>query len=363
MSDSILKNEERISMELRSLYKKYGYLPYKMSKFEAYDLYMENKEFLVGDGVIAFNDTDGRLLALKPDVTLSIIKNSTEEQGNRKVYYDENVYRISAKTKQFKEIMQVGLECLGQIDTYEVYETVCLACESLARISENYLLDISHLGIVSAFLRSISCGEGLIKQLTRLIGDKNAHETKRLCEEAGIDEADTEKLLALVRCYGEPSLVLERLRPLCRAGKAKQSFDALQRLCELLKPTPYYGRIRLDFSVVNDVNYYDDIVFKGFVEGIAEGVLSGGRYDKLLVKMGKKVGAIGFAVYLDLLEGFGESKSSTDVDVLVLYDGQTDVNALIKTVNTLVKEGKTVRAQKEKGVRYGELYDLRGGKI
>ena len=73
-----LKREERVLFQLRSLYQSYGYRPYKMSKFEEYDLYVRNKDFLVSDGIITFTDTDGRLMALKPDVTLSIIKNTRD---------------------------------------------------------------------------------------------------------------------------------------------------------------------------------------------------------------------------------------------------------------------------------------------
>ena len=85
MSENMMTKMERTSLSLRSLYKKYGYLPYKMSKFEAYDLYVRNKDFLRSDGVITFNDTDGKLLALKPDVTLSIIKNGSDETNLQKV--------------------------------------------------------------------------------------------------------------------------------------------------------------------------------------------------------------------------------------------------------------------------------------
>ncbi|MBQ7333329.1 MAG: ATP phosphoribosyltransferase regulatory subunit [Clostridia bacterium] len=113
MENFILKNEERAVFALRSLYRQYGYLPYKMSKFEEYDLYVRNKDFLVSDSVITFNDTNGRLLALKPDVTLSIIKNSvTDNSYKQKLYYNENVYRISESTHQYKEIMQTGIECI-----------------------------------------------------------------------------------------------------------------------------------------------------------------------------------------------------------------------------------------------------------
>ena len=73
--NKVLSGSEKAVYALRSLYTSYGYVQYKMSKFEEYDLYVRNKDFLVSDAVITFTDTDGKLLALKPDVTLSIIKN------------------------------------------------------------------------------------------------------------------------------------------------------------------------------------------------------------------------------------------------------------------------------------------------
>ena len=137
---NILKSGEKTVAALRSLYKQYGYLPFKMSKFEEYELYVRNKEFLIGDSVITFNDTDGRLLALKPDVTLSIIKNSVYEKGcKQKVYYNENVYRVSQKTRRFKEIMQSGLECIGDITEKEIFEVAELAVKSLETINSDYI--------------------------------------------------------------------------------------------------------------------------------------------------------------------------------------------------------------------------------
>lgn len=94
MIPQTLRKEERISFALRELYENYGYRRYKMSKFEEYDFYVRNKESLISDGVITFTDTTGKLMALKPDVTLSIIKNAREGEGVQKVYYNENVYRV-----------------------------------------------------------------------------------------------------------------------------------------------------------------------------------------------------------------------------------------------------------------------------
>ena len=359
MSETVLKKEEQVAFALRSLYKKYGYLPYKMSKFEPYDLYVANKEFLLGDGVITFNDTDGKLLALKPDVTLSIVKNSGDEGQKQKVYYNENVYRISGETKQFKELMQVGLECIGDVGVYDVYETVCLAAESLAEISPQFVLDISHLGILSGIFDEIGAGEKFAGEATRLLAEKNLHETQALCERYGISEEQTEKLLVVVRSYGEMEKVLAALAPLCENGSAATAYAELKTLCSLLKKSKYAEHIRLDLSVVNDMKYYNGIVFKGFVEGVCEGMLSGGRYDNLMSRMGRRSGAIGFAVYLDLLEGLHAERKEYDVDTLVLYDGATDLEKLIKTVDERVNAGETVSAQKAAGkLRFKRLVDL-----
>ena len=182
IEERFLKSEEKAIFSLRELYRKNGYLPFKMSKFEEYDMYVRNKDFLIGDSAITFNDTDGRLLALKPDVTLSIIKNATFVKGQKnRVYYNENVYRVSGSTHRFKEIMQTGLECVGDIDIYDISEVTYLAAKSLSEISDKFVLDISHMGIFSAILDEITEDKMFKKEITSLIAEKNRHEVKALC--------------------------------------------------------------------------------------------------------------------------------------------------------------------------------------
>ena len=106
MNDSpIRRPDERAGLLLRELYRRHGYQSYRMSKFEPYDLYARNKSFLVSENILTFTDTDGRLMALKPDVTLSIIKNiQPSGQALEKVYYHENVYRTSPAAAGYREI-------------------------------------------------------------------------------------------------------------------------------------------------------------------------------------------------------------------------------------------------------------------
>ena len=355
MLESILKNEEKAVFALRELYRQYGYLPYKMSKFEDYEYYIRNKDFLVSDRIITFNDTNGRLLALKPDVTLSIIKNSDDAPGcKQKVYYNENVYRVSENTHQFKEIMQSGLECIGDIDLYDIYEAVSLAAQSLRLICPDFVLQISHLGILSAVLDSVCTDPVFQQEATAFIARKNAHDLSRLCGQYGV--ADTLPL-ALIHAYGRRDKVLSQLETL---GCGAEALGELKELSALLDSQSWGDKVVFDFSLVNNRNYYNGIVFRGFLSGICEGVLAGGQYDKLMQKLERRAGAVGFALYLDLLEQLPMEKKQYDVDVLLLYEADADKAALAARVAALTSQGKTVSAQKQipAKLRYRELVKL-----
>ena len=185
---NMLDYQERIRFALRELYDRCGYRPYKMNKFEEYDLYARNKDFLISDSVITFMDNGGKLMALKPDVTLSIVKNTTGTEGLQKLYYNENVYRVSKGSGAFREMMQVGLECLGNVDDYCLTEVILLAARSLLAISEDAVLDISHLGLVTELMDRAGIPEELQPELFKAIGEKNLHELAAICRGVGIPE-------------------------------------------------------------------------------------------------------------------------------------------------------------------------------
>ena len=361
MIEKYLKGEEKIVLSLRSLYSKYGYLPYKMNKFEEYDLYAKNKDFLVSDSIITFTDTNGKLMALKPDVTLSIIKNANEEKGTKsKVYYSENVYRISGSTREYKEIMQTGLELIGDLDIYDTYEVISLARASLEAISSDYVLEISHMGVILAIVSKISESEIFHQKALECIGKKSTHAAMQLAKEYSLDSAASELLGALCTLYGTPSAVIEKLEKIAKFPEISIFITELKEIDKLLKGEKNYQKIRFDFSIVNDMNYYNGIVINGYINGICECVLFGGGYDKLLSKMGKKCSGIGFAIYTDLLSSLNEESHAYDVDSLIIYNDKTDVAALNDLVKEQIAKGKSVTTQRQipSKLRYREILEI-----
>lgn len=358
--DLVLRDDERAIFSLRALYGKYGYTQYKMSKFEEYDLYALNKQFLVSDNIITFTDTDGKLMALKPDVTLSIIKNGKESpNGVQKVFYNENVYRVSKGTKSFKEIMQAGLECFGEVDEYLITEVIMLAIKSLQTISNEYVLDISSLDVINAIFEKLELSQSAKKKIVTALSQKNANGIDAVCKEENVSDSDTNLLKALCSTYGKAEKVKKELEKFELDENTAKALDSLVSTVESLNQLGLGENVNVDFSVVSDLNYYNGIVFKGFISGIPTSILSGGEYDNLMQKMGKKSRAIGFAIYLDELSKLTKGQADCGVDVAIEY-GDTDKQIVLKKVNELVESGKTVLADKKIAdtIKYKEIIKL-----
>ena len=350
--EAMLKKDEQAILLLRKLYQSYGYQSYKMSRFEEYDLYVRNKDFLVSDQVITFSDKSGKLLALKPDVTLSIIKNAGKSEDIQRVYYNENVYRVDPQTRAFREIMQTGLECIGSLGDADVAEVVLLAAQSLQQLGENFVLDISHMGIVGELLRQSGLSAAGQEAAMQYLHQKSSHELMKLCAE---ENCDPEKLLTLLRSSGDPAAVLDAL------DIHSDALAQLRRICDVLTAAGFGGQIRVDFSVGSDMKYYSGVVFKGYLEGITTWILSGGQYDKLLQKMGRGGSAVGFAIYLNLLEQIRQ-KTDFDVDAVLLYKDDAPLQQVLSVAAQLRKTCNvlTVTAL-PKNLRWRKLYEIREG--
>ncbi|MBR6529954.1 MAG: ATP phosphoribosyltransferase regulatory subunit [Clostridia bacterium] len=291
---SLLTREERVSFALRARYLSRGFSPYRMGKFEEYDLYAKNKDFLLSPQVITFTDTDGKLLALKPDVTLSIAKNFDAGVEKQKLFYSENVYRPT-QAGGFREILQSGIECMGNVGQRECEEVLLLACECLSDVSPDFVLSVSDLDLLESLFSKMGINEEASEELSVLVRAKNAAEAARFCRALGVEERLVTALCTLITKSAPLSEVLIDL------PEGVEASEALLGLAEAVRGTEYAARVRFDLSVLPNRRFYNGVVFAGYLAGAANAVLAGGRYDKLMRRLKKTGGAIGFAVYLNHL--------------------------------------------------------------
>lgn len=336
-----LRPAECATLELRGLYERFGYKKYSVSQFEEYGLYLQYRSFLHGGRMLTFTDLDGRLLALKPDVTISIIKNARLEPGGvEKAYYIENVYRENKTAGTFKEIKQMGLEYLGKVDTYAVAETLMLAQETLRSIGPDWVLELSHMGFVLGMLKAMQLDEATRREMLVALAAKSRHGVHSIAKQAGLSEEQSLQIEALCTLSGRFEDIAEQAQALCICPEMQ---DALQVLKDTVSALEDTSHIRLDFTLQGDMDYYDGIMMCGYLEGVPGPVLTGGRYDSLVKKLGKDAGAVGFALYLDKLERLPCDTGDFDLDYLILPDADADTAELLLQVEKLVATGQRVR--------------------
>ena len=328
-------------LRLQQLYEGYGYEKFRMSKFEDYHLYLRHKDFLKGGNIVTFHAPDGRLLALKQDVTLSILKNVQPDRLPRKVFYAENVYRASHDAGDIREIPQAGVEYIGSVDVYAMSEVMLLAAESLAAVSEQYILGVSHMGLVRGLLDETALPPEQRDEILLCIQNKAVHTLREICLREHVADALSGKLCTLASLFGTVEDCLDTLDTLADSSQTSRASRELRQICDLLRETGHGSHLRIDFSVAGNMQYYNGIIFQGFLDGTPQSVLSGGRYDDLVRQFGKPCGAVGFAVYLDRLQ-YRHTDAAPDDAVLVLYDPR-DVHGLPAAVMRLRQSGRTVQ--------------------
>ncbi|HKK96487.1 MAG TPA: ATP phosphoribosyltransferase regulatory subunit, partial [Anaerovoracaceae bacterium] len=315
-----LTKEEALPLILKEIYESRGYEKYTMGEFIPYDIYMENKNFLRDEGIITFTGANGKLMALKPDVTMSVVKNITDDTITKKIYYYENVFRMSNSINQYEEINQIGVEFIGGDDLYSSTEVIELAYKSLKAISDNYILSINDMGFMSGLIKHLEFNEEAEYKLLKILKSKSQTELKEFCKKYSHDDRCFGYLAKIAKLEGPFNEVLEGAKDLCLNDEMLLALDELNELYEALMQIGLADNIKLDLSIVNDLDYYNGIIFKGYVDGVPTAVLSGGRYDNLMYRLNKKQAAVGFAIYLSYLDRIMKTDKKYDAEAVLFYN-------------------------------------------
>lgn len=334
-----LINENSIVSNLINIYERFGFKKIKLSKFEDYNLYNNNKDFLQTEHILTFMNLNGNLKSLRPDVTLSIVKKvlKDNEKETQKIYYIEDIYKIVSN--EYEEIPQVGVEIIGKLNNYSNLEIISMAIESLKSINKNYILEISNIDFISAIFDEINLEENLKIEILNNIYLKNKHDLEKLLNK-NVDGKYKKYILSFIELSGNYKDILKKLKSLIINKKMQKSYEELKSLSFVFELYNNFDKILLDFSIESQLGYYNGIIFKGYIKGNNDIILSGGRYDKLLNKFNSNKNAIGFAIYMDKL--YEKNKTSDFIDILILYKSG-DENILLNEVRKFMNKNKKVR--------------------
>ena len=340
-----MSKKDLVLLNIRKIYDSYGYKKISLPSFEEYDLYNENKDF-IDRNVLTVMSPNGKLLALRPDITLSVAKKVSKDQSLKysKIYYQENTYNLT-KYVGYEEDEQLGIELIGKESTFLDFEIINLAVKSLDIINKKSMIILSHAGFISSIFENFDLEYEIKEQILDCINRKNSHDIKKILKK---NEHISENVKKLIYKIPELSGNLENIeKELLKYeinGNTKKILSELKQLNSLLMK--FYKKLKIifDFSVVKNLNYYNGIILQGYIEGFPNVILTGGRYDKLFEKFGVDTGAVGFAILTDGLKGYYKDTDKKDFEVLIAYD-DSDFEKLVEIVNDFQKKGLRVRTE------------------
>ena len=146
----------------------------------------------------------------------------------------------------------------------------------------------------------VHTGDSIVVAPSQTLSDKEYQMLRTAALDAGLDASAAEALTGLLALHGPMGATLTAARAACRCEAQRAALDELQALQNALGEA---GRgTQLDLSMADEMEYYNGLVFTGYVAGIPRAVLKGGRYDYLMQRFTPGANAIGFAIYLDELE-------------------------------------------------------------
>lgn len=336
--------EEKIT----GIFENYGYSEVITPGIEFYDVFNGKTRHFPPETMYKLVDGKNRLMVLRPDTTMPIARLcSTRLRGEElplKLFYNQSIFMVNPKDSgRDDEFEQSGIEIIGGENENSDYEALFLAAKALNECAENYRLEIGDSGIFSELLSQFgNSDEQFSENLRTNIENKNYPAIDDILGSS--NESAAEVLKMLPRLFGGLEVFEEARKYLC--GEALENkLSRLEKLCRELSEIVPEDKIRVDLGLVNKKNYYTGIIFKGYVEGYGQPVLSGGRYDKLIGEFGGiDAKAVGFAVNIEAaakvyLKNNGKSLEKS-ADVLVFSDNK--ITAL-KHCEKLISEGLTVR--------------------
>lgn len=298
-----------VENKLSELFKGFGYSEVVTPGIEFYDLFSGSSRNFRQENMYKLTDSKGRLIVLRPDSTIPIARLASTRlkyaQLPLRLFYNQCIYENNSLLKgRSDETVQSGIELIGGVNTKRAdYEALSMAAESLAEFDkEKFRLEIGHIGYFKELVAHLDVDERVREEIRLLISAKNYPALNDLLDEVG-DNHITNALKHLPRLFGGVE-VFDKAAELFTDERIDKILGYLKEVYHRLSSLGYDGKLSVDLGIVSHADYYTGIVFKGYISGVGQSVLKGGRYDGLLAEFGDSCPAVGFGVNCDAVANY-----------------------------------------------------------
>ena len=337
--------------KLDAFYQSRGYSPVMTPAVEYYDVFGQAGAYFLQEEMYKLTDLSGKLIVIRPDCTIPIARLVSTRLRNAglplRLFYSQAIYRMDpGRLGGSGEVRQMGVELIGQGDLWADIECIYLASRSLALCGiGDFRLEIGHIGFFRALISSLGADIDASEQIRELIERKNFPALGDLLDRFGQNPAAL-ALKKLPAMFGDgDSGILTRARSIFSSPESDKALDELGFIIDKLTELGLGDKVIIDLGLVNQADYYTGTIFRGYVSGAGEHLLSGGRYDQLIGLYGNDLPATGFGINMDALcqSEIGALKPEKPLRSLIFAEGG-DVERAIRYIDSRSVDGGQVTA-------------------
>jgi ATP phosphoribosyltransferase regulatory subunit len=271
-----------------------------------YDLFEQGMGQREAQRGFRFTDNDGRLLALRPDVTSSVARMAATLLSERprplRFCYAAPVFRQQTQShaEWRRENTQLGCELIGIGGKAADLEVLRLAAEILSRLDlqSRYCITINNVEIFNGVAAHLNLEAPARERFRRLIDTREAAELQRLI--GTLNNGEARVFAHPTQLTGKRNVIRDARRVITNA-RSLAALDSLEELWNEIEQHGLEGSFEMDLGDVSSLDYYTGLSLKIFVHGAGTSVGRGGRYDGLTGSFGRAEPAVGFVLNLDAL--------------------------------------------------------------
>lgn len=319
--------EQRILRQMQL----FGYSAIETPMFEFFDIFAKERGSVSDREMYKFFDRYNNTVVLRPDMTPAIARCVTkfygEETMPQRLCYLGHTFTNSASYKgRLYEVTQSGAELIGDDSPQADAEMIAMVIQSLRSAGlKEFQVELGEVEFFRGLLEEAGISEEEGDELRELIENKNYFGVEDYISNV-LKKADFKDVfLKLPELFGSVDNI-RQAKEMTKNQRAQSAIDRLEKVHQILKEYGLTEYISYDLGMLSKFSYYTGIIFKAYSYGIGDYMVSGGRYDKLLVQFGRDISAIGFAITVDrLMSALSSQKVEFDTsaaDVLVVYEEQ-----------------------------------------
>ncbi|MDK2820777.1 MAG: phosphoribosyltransferase regulatory subunit [Clostridia bacterium] len=324
----------QLEQKLTDFFYSWGYQELMTPTFEFAETFKAGSPAGSDDVLFKFIDRQGRVLALRPEMTAPIarlvVTSLRREPLPLRLCYRANVFRYEEPhAGRQREFHQAGVELIGADGVAADVEIIALAVETLIKVGlKDFRLGLGQVAVTKGVLNDLELTPEDLAKIKEALAKKDLVLLERLSEEYKLTGIRRKQLELLSRLHGGAEALREAQECFSGTGAAKPLAD-LEQVWQALVAYGLEQWLFIDLGILRDFDYYTGVVFEGYVSGLGAPVCGGGRYNDLLAQFGYPCPATGFAVGLErlLLALKGSLSKKQDKGYLV---AGSDVAAVLK---------------------------------